>query len=205
MKTTFTLIYILFSARLFAQSVILPAQQPYIDSADIIFEGRDVKDSGFVAPNGKIYTQHTLLVLKWFKGTQLDTVKIITAGGIAQGKADFTNNPDIPAFAYSYEYLLYCRQDLNAVKPVNGTYYYPLTGPFAYTPLGKRFKPESARQPHFYDHLMAENYPLNLFEPLAKLIGTPYKTIRQDCTDHVIEYRKYEEFHRKQVSDSAGK
>ncbi len=197
---------VLLSIQLFAQqSKVEHTLQQSVDSAEIIFEGRDIKDEGVMAPDGKVYTVHYFLTLKWFKGKLSDTVKIITPGGLVQGKATLVNDPDAPSFGSNFEYLLFCRhQD---VKPyqAKGVFYYPLNDNHGFTLLGKSFNQANLKQHFFYDHLIKQNYPVTLFEPIVKAVGKNYQVISRDVTDYVLMVNKQQEEKQKLAKDSLGK
>jgi|GEM_PF-5874061 hypothetical protein len=208
MKRTFAFLStIIISTQLFAQqSKPQHTLQQSVDTAEIIFEGRDIRDDAVIGPGEKIYTVHYFLTLKWFKGLQSDTVKIITPGGNAQGNVTLVTDPDAPIFGAGFEYLLFCRrEDVKRFGVSGGVYYYPLQDNNGFMLLGKAFKAENLRQRFFYDHLYKQNYPVTVFEPLAKAVGKNYQVVRPDVTDRFIEVKKHEEEQRKFVSDSIAK
>ena len=178
MKSFILLIFTCICAAIQAQQILLPhaSLEESVKKAEIIVECRAVKSVGMQVGDKQIFTMHYLVPLKWFKGTQVDTIKICTYGGRVGSVETKEESTGAYNYAINHDYILMCKKVYNEdFFGLTDSTFSTIDGGYGRIVLGAvRVQGGATRYAYDEDNQTYTDITTQLYHPITKLVGVNY-------------------------------
>jgi len=151
-----------------------------VNRADLILEGRVATQHCFRA-RGLIWTSNYIVPLKWFKGDFMDTIEMITLGGMIGDEA--MDVSDAWPFYPKSDYFFFFKKENDSYENIKRTTYFPLNVENSAILISDNLQGGAEEwRGRAYSDLVNE-----IYKPVAQLVGSDYKVLGKNRREEAME------------------